>query len=197
MVLFLIGLSCSHCCISGKPKYQASRVQPLEPQWGGDRQQTPQENTALIQDLYFNSQKKRNVSLHCQGFLGGIQRNFIKRRMGPYSHDISSSGIKSHINGTIYVNTVVRLITTHQRRGQWNSVWALSNNNGWTIRSADMCLNVTLTVLWQIKWFDILLIFSRNVTNKMEKTQTFKLVQWICISLATSMFSTETCWCRK
>ncbi|CAB1449047.1 unnamed protein product [Pleuronectes platessa] len=31
MVFFMVGLSCCHCCISGKPKYQASRVQPLEP----------------------------------------------------------------------------------------------------------------------------------------------------------------------
>uniref|UniRef100_A0A3Q3VXE3 Uncharacterized protein n=1 Tax=Mola mola TaxID=94237 RepID=A0A3Q3VXE3_MOLML len=29
--LFLILLSCIHCCCCGKPKYQGSRVQPLHP----------------------------------------------------------------------------------------------------------------------------------------------------------------------
>uniref|UniRef100_A0A8D2ZQG2 Small integral membrane protein 5 n=2 Tax=Scophthalmus maximus TaxID=52904 RepID=A0A8D2ZQG2_SCOMX len=29
--LFMIVLSCVHCCCCGKPKYQASRVQPLQP----------------------------------------------------------------------------------------------------------------------------------------------------------------------
>lgn len=28
-VLFMILLSCIHCCCCGKPKYQGSRVQPL------------------------------------------------------------------------------------------------------------------------------------------------------------------------
>ncbi|KAM7382132.1 hypothetical protein PAMA_012818 [Pampus argenteus] len=29
--LFMIMLSCFHCCCCVKPKYQASRVQPLQP----------------------------------------------------------------------------------------------------------------------------------------------------------------------
>uniref|UniRef100_A0A665VEN7 Small integral membrane protein 5 n=1 Tax=Echeneis naucrates TaxID=173247 RepID=A0A665VEN7_ECHNA len=29
--IFLIVLSCVHCCCCAKPKYQASRVQPLQP----------------------------------------------------------------------------------------------------------------------------------------------------------------------
>uniref|UniRef100_A0A3P9Q1A5 Small integral membrane protein 5 n=1 Tax=Poecilia reticulata TaxID=8081 RepID=A0A3P9Q1A5_POERE len=29
-VLFLMLLSCFHCCCCGKPKYQGSRVQPFE-----------------------------------------------------------------------------------------------------------------------------------------------------------------------
>ncbi|CAK6976437.1 small integral membrane protein 5 [Scomber scombrus] len=28
--LFMIVLSCVHCCCCGKPKYQASRVEPLQ-----------------------------------------------------------------------------------------------------------------------------------------------------------------------
>ncbi|KAK6301810.1 hypothetical protein J4Q44_G00278630 [Coregonus suidteri] len=28
--LFMIVLSCIHCCCCGKPKYQGSRVQPLQ-----------------------------------------------------------------------------------------------------------------------------------------------------------------------
>ncbi|KAL0984047.1 hypothetical protein UPYG_G00136410 [Umbra pygmaea] len=28
--LFMIMLSCFHCCCCGKPKYQVSRVQPLQ-----------------------------------------------------------------------------------------------------------------------------------------------------------------------
>ncbi|XP_008282536.1 small integral membrane protein 5 [Stegastes partitus] len=30
-VLFMVVLSCVHCCCCGKPKYQASRVQPVQP----------------------------------------------------------------------------------------------------------------------------------------------------------------------
>ncbi|XP_045923924.1 small integral membrane protein 5 [Micropterus dolomieu] len=30
-VLFMVMLSCIHCCCCGKPKYQASRVEPLHP----------------------------------------------------------------------------------------------------------------------------------------------------------------------
>ncbi|XP_044193677.1 small integral membrane protein 5 [Thunnus albacares] len=32
--LFMIALSCVHCCCCGKPKYQAARVQPLETMLG-------------------------------------------------------------------------------------------------------------------------------------------------------------------
>lgn len=37
MFLFMILLCCIHCCcFCGKPKYQATRVQPLQPVWRGD-----------------------------------------------------------------------------------------------------------------------------------------------------------------
>lgn len=29
--IFMIVLSCIHCCCCGRPKYQGSRVQPLDP----------------------------------------------------------------------------------------------------------------------------------------------------------------------
>lgn len=58
---------------------------------------------------------------------------------------------------------------------------ALSNNKNLTVeqgmrrlnKKADFCLNVTATLLVQINWFGILLMFIRNVKHNMQNVQTF------------------------
>lgn len=45
--LFMILLTCIHCCCCGKPKYQGSRVQPLHPIWRHGRVYTSINSTSI------------------------------------------------------------------------------------------------------------------------------------------------------
>lgn len=104
--LFMIVLSWIHCCCCGKPKYQVSRVQPLQPIWSLDRDQTPQVNQhpsfvfmwwpefnthglyLQLNVYFFSSSGSSNLG-------GNDKRGIIKERMATYFLDIPSNEIKT------------------------------------------------------------------------------------------------------